>query len=349
MKQIDYAFFKWCKCLVLQSFSSVTNLCAASWEGYILGNGGNCFLCLSSLGNFWSKGEKNRKRIKCPKWGNSGFHQHWYVFYWAISRWRKLPYCLSLVVPESSEAQDTEPRASLFLDLCRGSSSLKKLLLCHSHNPSCSSSSHFKTQPKRSWCCCACLAFEMRSVKLPQQPFWGCWLHFCFCHPFLCGVFFCFLKCEERRICTVQIQKSFHNLSLLSHFFSFSEVADYGGSLVSPFFSLNNGAHLMWRVQRESALPTIWSLMFGFGTGRWGRWACLQNLEVCFHVRGFQGLPFHPALLSCPAYHCEQCCGPGPLLEVWYALSSQAAVSWFTVFAVLCLPEAGLAQLRSEM
>jgi len=219
MKQIDYAFFKWCKCLVLQSFSSVTNLCAASWEGYILGNGGNCFLCLSSLGNFWSKGEKNRKRIKCPEWGNSGFHQHWYVFYWAISRWRKLPYCLSLVVPESSEAQDTEPRASLFLDLCRGSSSLKKLLLCHSHNPSCSSSSHFKTQPKRSWCCCACLVFEMRSVKLPQQPFWGCWLHFCFCHPFLCGVFFCFLKCEERRICTVQIQKSFHNLSSLSHFF----------------------------------------------------------------------------------------------------------------------------------
>lgn len=222
-------------------------------------------------------------------------------------------------------------------------------IVCHSHNPSCSSSSHFKTQPKRSWCCCACLAFEMRSVKLPQQPFWGCWLHFCFCHPFLCGVFFCFLKCEERRIFTVQIQKSFHNLSLLSHFFSFSEVADYGGSLVSPFFSLNNGAHLMWRVQRESALPTIWSLMFGFGTGRWGRWACLQNLEVCFHVRGFQGLPFHPALLSCPAYHCGQCCGPGPLLEVWYALSSQAAVSWFTVFAVLCLPEAGLAQLRSEM
>lgn len=222
-------------------------------------------------------------------------------------------------------------------------------IVCHSHNPSCSSSSHFKTQPKRSWCCCACLAFEMRSVKLPQQPFWGCWLHFCFCHPFLCGVFFCFLKCEERRIFTVQIRKSFHNLSLLSYFFSFSEVADYGGSLLSPFFSFNNGAHLMWRVQRESALPTIWSLMFGFGTGRWGRWACLQNLGVCFHVHGFQGLPVHPALLSCPAYHCEQCCGPGPLLEVWYALSSQAAVSWFTVFAVLCLPEAGLAQLRSEM
>lgn len=293
---------------MLEPFSLVTNLCAASWEGCTLGNGGNCFLCLSSLGNLWSNGELNRKRIKHLKWGKGGFHQCLYVFYWALSRWRRLPHGSSLAITQSTEAQDTEPRVSLFLDLLwegavpwrNGVAVHWYCMVCHSHNPSCSSSSHFKAQPNCSWCYHACLLSVSNEIcKAASAAFLRLLAPFLFLSSFPLCFSFCFLKLKKGEALPCRSSSVFIISLHWLNFFSSLEVADFGGSLVSPVFSLNNRAYLMRRVQRESALPTIWSLVFWhWPFGKMSLFAELRAVFSCAWLSG-SAFPSSPAVLTC--------------------------------------------------
>lgn len=175
---------------------------------------------------------------------------------------------------------------------------------------------------------------------MPQQAFWGCWLYCWLCHPF--SLFFCFSKCSKRRVFTVQIQQSLRHLS--PHFTAWSMWTLEG----AMFPQTNNRVCLNWRVQRESAVSTIYSLASSFGTVRWWRWACLQSLEYCCPGCAFQSLSFQLALLSCWPLRAVLGLWSTAGALVCCALTSCSQLV-HALFAVPHLPGPKLVQLWPEM
>lgn len=122
----------------------------------------------------------------------------------------------------------------------------------------------------------------------------------------------------------MQIQRSLHHLS--PHFTAWS-MWSLEGAIFPRILQTNNGVCLNWRVERESAVSTIYSLASSFGIGHWWRWVCLQSLEYCCSGCSSRVCPVGPA--GC----CGLCRGHAPLLALWCAAPLLAAVSWST----LCL------------
>ena len=116
------------------------------------------------------------------------------------------------------------------------------------------------------------------------------------------------------------------------------------GATFPHFLKTKGRVCLNWRVQKDSAVCTIYSLASGFGTG-WWRWACLQSLEYCCPGCALQSLSFQLACWLLWAM-LGLCSTAGAL--VCYARTS-CSQRVHALFAVLYLPGTKLLQLWPEM